>query len=520
MPPSLCYFAPAPHQTETQTADLCVYSGVSGGVAAAVEAARRGLRVVLLEPGTHLGGMSASGLGMTDVGNQHVIGGLARDFYRLVGKHYGKEEAWRFEPHVAEGVFEEWLRSSGVRVFRRQFVEKVLTENGRLTALQTVSGLTVRARMFIDASYEGDLMALANVSYTVGRESNATYGERNNGQQIHRKHQFDAPVDPYATPGVPASGLLPGIDPDAAYTEGQGDRRVQAYNFRLCLTNRPDLHLPFPKPADYNPCWYELLRRYLATGWNEAFEKFDAIPNGKTDTNNHGAVSTDFIGMNHAYPQAGYAARETIFQAHVSWQQGLLWTLVNDPAIPAAIRDPMGEWGLCGDEFTGTGGWPHALYVREARRMVSDLVMTEHHCRGDAVAEDPIGMGAYGMDSHNCRRLVRDGRVVNEGDVQEGNILPYPIAYRAIVPAKGQCGNLLVPFCLSASHIAFGSIRMEPVLMVLGQSAASAAALALSEKTTVQELPYPTLRRELENAGQILSRPVNAKDFHTEIRKY
>lgn len=507
------YADPAPFLDETIIADLCVYGGVSGGVIAAIQGALRGLNVVILEPGRHLGGMTAGGLGMTDVGNKDGIGGLAREFYRRVGRHYGVREEWRFEPHVAEAVFENWLAGSGVRIFRRQLVDSVMMEGPRIAALRTVSGLSVRAKVFIDASYEGDLMARAGVTYTVGREDGSLYNEKINGEQIHTGHQFGCPVDPYAIPGVPASGLLPGIDANGDFRKGRGDRRVQSYNFRMCLTRQPDLRIPFPKPDDYDPAWYILLKRFLATGWNEAFEKFDPIRGDKTDTNNHGAVSTDFIGMNHAYPEADYAAREKIFQAHVTWQQGLMWTLANDPEIPAAIREPMSEWGLCRDEFQDCGGWPHALYIRESRRMVSDYVMTEHNCRGDIFAEDSAGIAAYGMDSHNCRRIVVDGAVKNEGDIQEGGFLPYPVSYRSIIPRKGECSNLLVPFCLSATHISFGSIRMEPVLMVLGQTAAIAAALAIEEKASVQELPYSALRGELLAAGQILERPEKAEAF-------
>lgn len=507
------YFLPAPHEVMSLSADICVYGGVSGGVIAALDAAARGLSVVLLEPSAHLGGMTAGGLGMTDVGNKHVIGGLSREFYRRVGLRYGAREEWRFEPHVAEEVFEQWLLESNVRVFKRQFVDAVSREGNRIAALRTVSGIEVKAAMFIDASYEGDLLALAGVSHFIGREGNSRYNETINGAQIENGHQFEAPVDPYIIPGVPASGLLPGIDPDPLFVRGAGDKRVQTYTFRMCLTQRDDIRMPFARPEGYDESWYILLKRHLATGWNEAFQKFDEIRNGKTDTNNHGAVSTDFIGQNHGWAAGSYTERERIFQRHVCWQQGLMWCLANDPGVPAEIREPMSSWGLCADEFPESGGWPHALYVREARRMISDYVMTEHNCRGHAVAEDSIGMAAYGMDSHHCRRMVRNGSVVNEGDVQVGGILPYPVSYRAIVPREGECANLLAPFCLSASHIAFGSIRMEPVFMTLGQSASAAAAIALELGVSVQRVPYPDLRAALLEAGQVLSRPPEATAF-------
>jgi len=517
MSSSLSYFRPAPHAVETIRADFCVYGGVSGGVIAAIEASRRGYSVVLLEPSNHLGGLSAGGLGNTDIGSKLSIGGLSREFYRRVGARYNAEEEWCFEPHVAEEVFEAWLKETNVRVFKRQFVKAVRKDNARIAALQTVSGLTVEAAMFIDASYEGDLLALAGISYTVGRESNAQYGEIYNGAQIRNLHQFEKPVDPYVIPGNPASGLLPGIETGDDFIQGAGDHRLQAYNFRMCLTRRDDIRIPFAKPQGYDENWYVLLKRFLATGWNEPFETYMPVPNGKVDANNHGAVSTDFIGMNYAYPDADYATREKIFQAHVTYQQGLMWCLTNDPGVPDHIREPMRQWGLCRDEFTDCAGWSHALYIRESRRMVSDYVMTEHHCLGTADVTDAIGMGAYGMDSHNCRRVIRDGIVRNEGDVQITKLTPYSISYRSIVPRKSECQNLFVTFCLSASHISFGSIRMEPVLMLLSQSAAIAADIALKDGTAVQDVPYASLEPELLAAKQILRlQPSKAKESRLE----
>jgi hypothetical protein len=357
--------------------------------------------------------------------------------------------------------------------------------------------------MFIDASYEGDLLAKAAVRYDVGREANSVYGETLNGQQMRNGHQFDGAVDPYIVAGTPGSGLLPGIE-TAPYEEGAGDKRVQAYNFRMCLTKRADIRVPFPKPANYREELYFLLKRYLALGKNEwYFYKFDAIRNGKTDTNNCTAVSTDYIGMNFGWPEGNYEDRERIFQDHVNYQQGLMWCLANDPGVVPEIHEPMSEWGLPRDEFVTTGGWPHALYIREGRRMISDYVMTEHNCKGTTVAEDSVALGAYAMDSHNCRRLVQNGAVRNEGDVQV-EVQPYPISYRSIVPARGQCPNLFVTFAVSASHIGFGSIRMEPVYMELGQVAAIAGAMALEEKLAVQEVNDPALRTELLAAGQVL----------------
>ncbi|MEZ0296582.1 MAG: FAD-dependent oxidoreductase [Candidatus Methylacidiphilales bacterium] len=490
--------------------DVCIYGGTSAGVTAAVQARRSGLSVVVLHSGAFLGGLSAGGLGFTDVGNQRAVGGIAREFYKRVGKAYGVVEEWRFEPHVAEQVFKDFIAETDTPVYYNVRLRGLSKANDKITSIVTESGDVVSARAFIDASYEGDLMALAGVSFHIGRESNSTYGETLNGAQIHHSHQFNHPVSPYVVEGVPGSGLLPGIEDGPLPVVGEGDHRVQAYNYRMCLTKVPDNRMPFPKPLHYDRAWYVLLARYYKTGWNETFRKYDPIRNNKTDTNNHGAVSTDFIGQNFAYPNATWAERLHILDAHKNYQQGLMWFLANDPEVPQDVRDAMNEWGLPRDEFKATGGWPHQLYIREARRMVTDVVMTEHHCRGTEVVDDAVGLGAYGMDSHNCRRYVLDGQVRNEGDVQVHGFPPYRISYRSIVPRKHECTNLVVPVCAAASHIAYGSIRMEPVFMVLGQSAAVAAQLAIQQKVALQDVPYSDLGAALTELGQILVPPPKA----------
>jgi hypothetical protein len=504
--PNLHYYVPTSRVVRlTVQADACVYGGTAGGVVAAVQLARLGRSVVLLDPAAHVGGMTTGGLSWTDFGNKAAIGGIAREFYRRCGVKYGVAEEWKFEPKIAEAVLEEMLAEARIVPHRREFLKSVRVKEGRIESLTTEGGLTVRAGAFIDATYEGDLMARARVSFTIGREGNRKYGETLNGIQYMHQHQFDLPVDPYVVEGEPSSGLLPGIEPHARELAGTGDKRVQAYNFRLILTQEPGNRLPFPKPDDYDPREYVLTVRYLAAGWTGAFGKFDPIRGSKVDKNNHGATSTDYIGASYRWPSASYAERERIFQAHVRYVAGWFWFMANDPSVPEGVRARMASWGLCRDEFTDTGGWPHQLYIREARRMVSDYVVTEHDCRGKARAEDPVGLGSYGMDSHNCRRYVRDGRALNEGDVQVGGFAPYPISYRAIVPKRGQCANLFVPVCISASHIAYGSARMEPVFMVLGQSAAIATDLALSQCVAVQDVPYAELRERLETAGQVLA---------------
>jgi hypothetical protein len=495
--------------------DVAVYAATAGGVAAAVQATRMGKRAVLLEPGRHVGGLTSGGLGATDVGNGRAIGGLGREFYDRVKAYYSERYGptspqygdchggYRFEPHVAEDILSGMLKEAGARLELGRRLLKVVKRGNRIAEITLTGDLTVRAAMFVDASYEGDLMAQAGVKYTVGREANEQYSETLNGRQFRNAHNFRKPVDPYRTPGDPTSGLLPGISAEALGKAGEGDKAVQAYNFRMCLTKAAD-RLPLPKPPGYDPDRYLLLLRYLEAGVWDALRLTTRMPNGKTDTNNHGAVSSDNIGYNHAYPDADYATREKIVAEHRTYQQGMMWFLANDERVPEEIRREVSTWGLPRDEFLDNGGWPHQLYVREARRMVAALVMTEHHCTWRQVAEDSVGLGSYGMDSHNCRRLVIDGVVRNEGDVQVGVRGPYPVSYRAIVPREEECANLFVPVCLSATHIAYGSIRMEPVFMILGQSAATAAAMAIDGRIAVQNVDYKVLRERLLADKQVL----------------
>jgi hypothetical protein len=523
----------APAAEQPVTADVVIYGGTSGAIAAAVQAKAMGKSVVVVSPDKHLGGLSSGGLGWTDSGRKEVIGGLARTFYRRLKQHYDRPEAWVhqrpedykhyaadadavwvFEPKVAEAAFEAWVEEQGIPVVRDAWLDReqgVVKEGRRIVSITTLDGRTFAGTMFIDATYEGDLMAAAGVSFTTGREANATYGETLNGVQTKQAkyHQFTNKVSPYVVPDDPASGLLPRIHDGSPGEEGAGDHRIQAYNFRLCMTNVPANRAPFPKPAGYDPLQYELLLRDLQAGSRHVFGKFDPAPNGKTDTNNAGSFSTDNIGMNYDYPEASYDRRREIIAEHAAYQQGYYWFLINDPRVPEEVRTRMGQWGLAKDEFVDNGHWPHQLYIREARRMVSDFVVTEPHVRRQKPTPDPVGMGSYHMDSHHVQRYVahdEDGRAYarNEGDVQVSPGGPYPIGYRAIVPRVGECENLLVPVAMSASHIAYGSIRMEPVFMILGQSASTAAALAIEGGIPVQQVPYAALRERLLADGQVL----------------
>ena len=518
-----------------QRYDIVIYGGSSAAVTTAVQAKKMGKSVIIVSPDKHLGGMTSSGLGYTDSGNTGSIGGLSREFYHRIYLEYKKDETWKwqkksdygnqgqgtqamrdddqtmwtFEPRIAEKVFNDWIAEFKIPVVREAYLDRehgVRKKGKRIVSIKTLDGQTFRGKMFIDVTYEGDLMAAAGVSYHVGRESNVTYGETWNGNQFgvkHHGHYFKEPVDPYKTPGNPQSGLLKYIDDSTEGVNGDGDSRIQAYCFRMCLTNHPENRVPFTRPDGYNPEDYELLRRVFDTGWRETFDKFDPIPNRKTDTNNHGPFSTDFIGMNYDYPEATYERRREIVQEHYNYQMGWFYYIANDSSVPEEVRAQMSQWGLAKDEFTDNGHFPHQIYVREARRMIGEYVATEHECLGVRQPPRPVGMGSYTLDSHNVRRLVtKDGFVQNEGDVGVHTRQPYGIDYGSLIPKADECTNLLTPVCVSSSHIAFGSIRMEPVFMLLGQSAATAAALAIDAKTDVQQVDYALLRKRLIEDGQ------------------
>lgn len=525
--------------------DIVVYGGTSGGVVAAVQAARMGKTVALVCPETHLGGLSSGGLGWTDTGDKEVIGGLAHEFYHRVWQHYQDPNAWRwqraeeygnrgqgtsavdgakrtmwiFEPHVAERIFEDLVTEHDIPVFRDAWLDReqgVRKSGARIESITTMGGDTYAGSFFIDASYEGDLMAAAGVSYRVGRESATEYGERWAGVRTearHHKHFFPPDIDPYVVKGNPASGLLPRISADPPGEEGEGDDRIQAYCFRMCLTKVPENRVPFAEPEGYDPRQYEVLLRVYESGWRETFHKFDPIPNAKTDTNNHGPFSTDNIGTNYDYPEASYARRREIVREHELYQKGLMYFIANDPRVPAEVREEMARWGLAKDEFADNGNWPHQIYVREARRMMGRYVMTEQDCLAERAAPEPVGMGSYAMDSHHVQRYVDErGQVRNEGDVGVKPRSAYGIAYGSIVPERAEAENLLVPVAVSSTHIAYGSIRMEPVFMILGQSAATAAALAAESDIAVQDLPYARLRERLLADGQVLERTPGETD--------
>jgi hypothetical protein len=519
-------------------ADIIVYGGTSASVIAAVQAKKMGKSVILVSPDKRLGGLSSGGLGFTDTGDKTVIGGLSRNFYQRIFKHYEHDASWKwqkreqygnkgqgtpaidgdnrtmwiFEPSAANGVFEDYIKEFEIQVHREAYLDRekgVKMEGGKIISITTLDGDTFAGKVFLDTTYEGDLMAAAGVTYTVGREGKNQYGEEWAGVRtdlFHHYHHFEKlVVDPYVVPGDPASGVIPLVSVEPPGKLGEGDKQVQAYNFRICMTNVAENMIPFPKPQGYDEKRYELLGRVYDAGWTETFDKFDPLPNGKTDTNNHGPVSTDYIGGNYEYPDACYEKRREIIQEHKDYMLGWLYYNMTSDRVPKDIRDKMNKWGLPKDEYEETGNWSPQLYIREARRMIGSYVMTEHELLKKRPTPDSVGMGSYTIDSHNTQRYIsEDGRVHNEGDIGV-KVKPYEIAYGSLVPKKGECSNLLVTCAVSATHVAYGSIRMEPVFMILGESAATAGVMAIDAQIPVQDVPYEKLRERLIESGQVLT---------------
>ena len=500
------YNGPAQTQQKIQ-ADVCIYGGTSAGVIAAYTAKKLNKTVILIEPGNRLGGLSTGGLGYTDIGNKYVVTGLARDFYRRIGQHYGRFEQWTFEPKVADSIFHDYVKRGDLQVLYGERLRNVTKSGTTIQSVELESAKAssqrtiIRAKQFIDCTYEGDLMAKAGVSYTTGREANGVYNETVNGVQLKDKHQFPDGIDPYKVPGKPESGLVWGISPETLQETGYGDKKIQAYNFRICLTSDPANRIDITRPDNYDSTKYELLLRYLAAKPSKdlwGFLKMDLMPNHKTDINNNGPFSTDMIGMNYDYPDGDYATREAILKNHEDYTKGFIYFIGHDPRMPEHLRTLMLAYGYPKDEYIENNHWSSQMYIREARRMLGAYIMTQANCQGKEVVPDKIGMAAYTMDSHNAERIVTNGMVKNEGDVQLKGINPYPVAYRSITPRSTECSNLLVPVCLSASHMAYGSIRMEPVFMVLSQSAAVAACQAIDKKLAIQQIDVNQLRSVLQ----------------------
>lgn len=534
---SLLLFSCVSNNEKIETADVVIYGGTSAAITAAVQLAQMDKSVVIVCPEKHIGGMTVSGLGFTDIGDKTVIGGLSREFYHQVYLHYKNDEAWNwqprekynnvgqgttaindsmqtmwtFEPHVAENIYEKWIRDYSIKVLRDEWLDRedgVVVENGKIKSIEMLSGKRFEAEIFMDATYEGDLMAAAGVSYTVGRESNDVYGETWNGVQcgvFHHSHNFkNLKISPYVIPGDPNSGILPRISTHKPGPNGSGDNLIQAYNYRLCTTNVPENMVSFEKPENYDPAQYELLRRIFQAGRTSMFGG-GTIPNCKRDVNNVGPFSSDNIGMNYAYPEASYEERKKILQEHIDYHKGLLYFWGHDESVPDSLRESIRKWGLAKDEFVDNGHWPYQIYVREARRMLGEYIMTDNEILGKRKVEKSIGMGSYAMDSHNTQRYItEEGYVQNEGDLGVEPGKPYQIHLGTILPRKKECTNLLVLTAVSSSHISFGSIRMEPVFMILGQSAGVLAGMSLENDVDIHDITYPDLKNSLIKYGQIL----------------
>lgn len=497
-----------------EVSDVVVYGGTPAGIVAAVAAARRGARVTLLEPGSHVGGMVASGLGHTDHGRKETIGGISLEFFQRVGRHYGQPTTWNFEPHVAESVFKQMLKEAGVNVlYRRRLREHsgVRKRDLQIRELLTDNGSSFRSHVFVDATYEGDLLAQAGVSFTWGRESREKYDESFAGVRVadrYAHHRFEVPVSAYDAQGE----LVPNVYPGPRGKIGAGDKKVQAYNFRLCLTKNRDNQVPIPEPSHYDPWQFALLGRLIAADIKKNGRPprmhelmiVSPLPNGKTDINNLGAFSTDYINKSWDYPTAGYRWRKDIWWKHFDYTAGFFYFLGHDPQIPVQLKNEVKQWGLAKDEFVDTDHWPWQLYVREARRMVGDFVMTQHDAETAITKPDPIGMGSYNMDSHNVQRYIqKDGTAQNEGDTEVPTI-PYQISYRVLVPKLSECRNLLVPVCTSASHIGYGTLRLEPVYMIMGEGAGVAAEIAAHQHQDVQRIDTHELTRELKSKRTVM----------------
>ena len=496
-----------------ETFDVVVYGATSGGVIAAIAAAKQNLKVAIVEPGRHLGGMTSGGLGRTDHGKKETIGGMSLEFYQRVGREYGKDIVWYFEPHVAEKVLKQWAEEAGVKVYyghRLRQEDSVKKRGNHLRELYTENGVGFAARIFMDATYEGDLLKRAKVSYTVGREGTAQFGESLAGvRPKDRGHQFDFPVSAYDDKKV----LLPEIQTTPRGELGAADNKVQAYNFRMCLSDDPSNQVEIPKPANYAAWRYELWLRWVDAfqqankrlpRMNEFFIVSRLERESKTDINNRGPFSTDYIGASWTYPEATYEQRVQIWQAHIDYTAGLFHFLQTEPRVPGEIQKEMKRWGLCADEFIDTHHWPHQLYVREARRMVGDWVMTQKDVQTELTKPDVIGMGSYNSDSHNVQRFIQaDGTVQNEGNMEVA-VKPYQIPYRVLLPKKKEVANLLVPVCVSSSHVTYSTLRMEPVYMILGQAAGVAARMAIDAEAAVQDIDTAALTQKLRAYGAVM----------------
>ena len=514
-----------------QKYEVLVYGATPAGVCAAVAASREGASVALVSPYDYVGGMMSGGLSLSD-GNQcarQLMGGLFVEIHQRIYEHYEdagvklnykidltKNDKWTYEPHVAQKVFHDLLREAGVTVYLENQLVGVRKELVRIKTLKTTRGV-FHAGQFIDATYEGDLMAMAGVSYAVGREGKKQYGESLAGHQFPKKPVKVSPLDETGRP-------LPLLTGDSL-GEDNGDEKIMTYSFRVVISTDPGNQLPMPEPANYEPARFELARRYVkahpkAAGSMVAVDGYP-LPGRKVDLNNGigRQISSGLVGASWAWPEATYREREKIWEAHKQHTLELIWFLKTDPVVPEAVRKKYAAYGLARDEFRKYGGWPPALYVREGRRMIGEHVLTQHDVRSDVEKEDSIGIGSFPIDSHDCQRVpTTDGKGwINEGTIFPKRVnrgrhgQPYQVPYRSLTPRRSECVKLLVPVCLSSSHVALSSIRVEPTWMMLGQSAGVAAAMASATRIGVQQLPYDKLKQRLLKQKQVIDFPAGYK---------
>ncbi|HKT12060.1 MAG TPA: FAD-dependent oxidoreductase [Terriglobia bacterium] len=505
--------------------DVVIYGATASGVLAAVAAAKEGARVALLEPGRHLGGMVSGGLSRTDMERQeNLIGGLAGEFFTRVGRHYNRpwsaastnSDDWTFEPHVAEDIFKNWIKETGPVVHFGHRVEAVEKRGNHIASLKTGSGTEFSAKVFIDASYEGDLMARAGVSYAVGREGRDEFGESHAGVRLtgmFDDEQIQVPVPAYDN----QQRLLPLMNHTEPGAVGSADHKIQEYNFRVCLTTRKSNQVPFTPPPGYDPGQY-ILPALIWKGMHERGMKPDfpgeRLPNDKFDFNTPwGGVGLNYTGMSWDYPDADYKKRQEIWDAHLNYVKGFFYFLANDPSVPQPWRDEINKYGLPKDEFADTGHWSNQLYIREGRRMRGEYVQRQSDLMENRTKYDSIGMGGYNIDILNVERVPALITVFPVGTkyiaMNEGYMsIPveaYQIPYRALLPLYSECSNLLVPVCMSATHVAYGSHRLEPQYMLMGHAAGVAAAMAAKSGTAVQKVDIKALQSKLRSQGQILS---------------
>ena len=508
------------------SADVLVYGSTPGGFSAAIAAAREGADVLLVEPTDHVGGMSTGGLSHCD-SNQMVrstLLGIFEEWHTRIVADYTsrglpapydplkKDQArWTFEPHVAMRVTMAMLDEAGVRVLTDHDLLTVDKQGPRIVAITTKQGV-LRARVFVDGSYEGDLMAAAGIDWTIGREDRETHGESLAGKQYPKAVM---PIDGFDDAGKP----LPLITAVEKGEEATGDAGLMTYSFRLCLTRDPANRLPMPEPAHYDPARFEVVRRALAAGETRVGFDLYPLPGNKFDGNNSigGQFSIGLIGGGTAWHDADEAGREAIWEAHKQYTLEFFQFLTTDPAVPPKIRDRFAGLGLCRDEFESTGHFSPALYVRESRRLQGMAVITQRDIIDEPEKPDPIAISSFPIDSHDCRRIaLPKGGVVNEGTIfpvrrTERQGYAYHVPYRAILPKPEQCDNLLVPVAVSSSHVGMSSLRIEGAWMAIGQGAGVAAALAAKSDVAVHALSYPLLRERLIAQGQVLTLPAAAK---------